>query len=294
MSRVWICICRESLTNLMVSIFVFCTSPLQVCVLAGFNGSNCSLVKPMHRSSVKHWTDEVLVEDAFWSCWVILRLLVILGSNLVVFAPKRKKVNFATRRRQIHPTSLKKYLFFGKFLVDIFIHEISRWFRFWPRQPAQFGWILVGFWDHQGTQDPFLAGWLAPSLWGLHCKNEWGAMGRWAHGPVGYGPQKLLKSADFQWGPKAVGVWFLSPHPSHTAARSGGRGANVPSLPLGNSPEIGRAVVANNYSTIIQQIFNNYSTIIQQSFNNPAPAQEIIQQLFNNDSTMIQQWFNNY
>ena len=50
----------------------------------------------------------ILVEDAFWSFCVILTLLVILGQNLVVFAPKRKKVNFATRRRQIHPTSLKK------------------------------------------------------------------------------------------------------------------------------------------------------------------------------------------
>ena len=46
--------------------------------------------------------------DAFW---VILTLLVILGPNLVVFVQKRKKVNSSTRRRQRHPTSLKKYLF---------------------------------------------------------------------------------------------------------------------------------------------------------------------------------------
>ena len=46
----------------------------------------------------------ILVEDAFWSFWVILILLVILCQNLVVFAQKRKKVNFAIRRRQIHPT----------------------------------------------------------------------------------------------------------------------------------------------------------------------------------------------
>ena len=46
--------------------------------------------------------------DAFWQFWVILTLLFILGPNLVVFVPKRKKVNFATRRRQIHPTTKKK------------------------------------------------------------------------------------------------------------------------------------------------------------------------------------------
>ena len=62
--------------------------------------------------------------DAFWSFWVILTLLVILDPNLFVFVQKRKKVNFATRWRQIHPTSCKKKI--GKCLVDIFIHEISR------------------------------------------------------------------------------------------------------------------------------------------------------------------------
>ena len=31
----------------------------------------------------------------FWSFWVILTLLVILGPNLVVFVQKRKKVNFS-------------------------------------------------------------------------------------------------------------------------------------------------------------------------------------------------------
>ena len=49
--------------------------------------------------------------DAFWSFCVILTLLVVLGSNSVVFGPKRKKVNFATRRRQIHPTNLKTYFY---------------------------------------------------------------------------------------------------------------------------------------------------------------------------------------
>ena len=49
--------------------------------------------------------------DAFWSFLVILTLLVILGQNLVVFVQNRKKVNFATRRRQRHPTSLKIDLF---------------------------------------------------------------------------------------------------------------------------------------------------------------------------------------
>ena len=53
--------------------------------------------------------------------------------NLVVFGQKRKILNSATRRRQIHPTSLKIYLFAKKklffgdfFFVDTFIHEISR------------------------------------------------------------------------------------------------------------------------------------------------------------------------
>ena len=63
--------------------------------------------------------------DAFWSFWVILKLLVILGQNLVVFYQKRKKVNSSTRRRQIHPTSQKKYVF-RKILTNIFIQEISR------------------------------------------------------------------------------------------------------------------------------------------------------------------------
>ena len=49
--------------------------------------------------------------DAFWSFWVILTLLVILGPNLIVFAKKNKKVNFATRRRQIHPTNFLKNMF---------------------------------------------------------------------------------------------------------------------------------------------------------------------------------------
>ena len=44
--------------------------------------------------------------DAFWSFWVIVTLLVILGSNLVVFAQTRKKVNFSTRRRQRHLTNM--------------------------------------------------------------------------------------------------------------------------------------------------------------------------------------------
>ena len=50
--------------------------------------------------------------DAFWSFWVILTRLVISGPNLVVFAKKLKKVNFATRRRQIHPTSLFNCFYF--------------------------------------------------------------------------------------------------------------------------------------------------------------------------------------
>ena len=63
----------------------------------------------------------------FIAFWVILTLLVILGPNLVVFAPKRKKVNFATRRRQIHPTSLKNYFVyfcwedFGRIFCNFFI-----------------------------------------------------------------------------------------------------------------------------------------------------------------------------
>ena len=60
-------------------------------------------------SGIMEWNgvEWILVEDAFWSFWVILTLLVILGPNLVVFVPKRKKVNFLTRRRQIHPTTKK-------------------------------------------------------------------------------------------------------------------------------------------------------------------------------------------
>ena len=64
--------------------------------------------------------------DAFWSFCVILTLLVILDPNLVVLRQKRKKVNFLTRRRQIHLTTKPFFFFRGKFLVDIFIHEISR------------------------------------------------------------------------------------------------------------------------------------------------------------------------
>ena len=58
-------------------------------------------------SGIMEWNgvEWILVEDAFWSFWVILILLVILGKILVVFAPKRKQVNFLTRRRQIHPTN---------------------------------------------------------------------------------------------------------------------------------------------------------------------------------------------
>ena len=77
-------------------------------------------------SGIMEWNgvEWILVEDAFWSFWVILTLLVILGANLLVLGPKRKKVNFMTRRRQIHPTTKKKNR--GKILVDTFIHEISR------------------------------------------------------------------------------------------------------------------------------------------------------------------------
>ena len=58
-------------------------------------------------SGIMEWNgvEWILVEDAFWSFWVILTLLVILGANLVVLRKKRKKMNFATRRRQIHPTN---------------------------------------------------------------------------------------------------------------------------------------------------------------------------------------------
>ena len=49
--------------------------------------------------------------DAFWSFCVILTLLVVLGPNLVVLRPKRKKVNFATRRRQDPSDYLNIYLF---------------------------------------------------------------------------------------------------------------------------------------------------------------------------------------
>ena len=41
---------------------------------------------------------------AFWSFCVILTLLLILNQNFV-FAQKRKKVNFSTRRRQRHLTN---------------------------------------------------------------------------------------------------------------------------------------------------------------------------------------------
>ena len=43
---------------------------------------------------------------------VILTLLVILNQMFVFFAPKRKKVNFATRRRQRHLTNFKMCLFY--------------------------------------------------------------------------------------------------------------------------------------------------------------------------------------
>ena len=49
--------------------------------------------------------------NAMDAIWVILTLLVVLGRNLIVFVQKRKKVNFSTRRRQIHPTSLKIHFF---------------------------------------------------------------------------------------------------------------------------------------------------------------------------------------
>ena len=41
-------------------------------------------------SGIMEWNgvEWILVEDAFWSFWVILTLLVILGPNLVVFASK--------------------------------------------------------------------------------------------------------------------------------------------------------------------------------------------------------------
>ena len=58
-------------------------------------------------SGIMEWNgvEWILVEDAFWSFWVILTLLDILGLNLVVFAQTNKKVNSSTRRRQRHLTS---------------------------------------------------------------------------------------------------------------------------------------------------------------------------------------------
>jgi len=62
-------------------------------------------------SGIMEWNgvEWILVEDAFWSFWVILTRLVISGPNLVVCAETNKEVNFATRWRQIHPTSLNIY-----------------------------------------------------------------------------------------------------------------------------------------------------------------------------------------
>ena len=57
----------------------------------------------MDRWNAMQWSGMQWI--AFWSFWVILTLLVILGSNLAVFIQKRKKVNSSTRRRQIHLTT---------------------------------------------------------------------------------------------------------------------------------------------------------------------------------------------
>ena len=44
---------------------------------------------------------------------------------------------------------VKQIICFGTFLTNIFIQEISRWFRFWPRQPAPpQSWFLLFFAEH--------------------------------------------------------------------------------------------------------------------------------------------------
>ena len=56
--------------------------------------------------------------DAFWSFWVLLALLIIFGQFVFFLGQKLKKVNFSTRRRQTHPTSL--IFFVGSFLFFVF------------------------------------------------------------------------------------------------------------------------------------------------------------------------------
>ena len=66
--------------------------------------------------------------DAFWSFWVILTLLVILGPNLLVFGQQRKKVNFSTRRRHISAAYrlILKNMFFD--ILDLFAQTSQKVF----------------------------------------------------------------------------------------------------------------------------------------------------------------------
>ena len=74
-----------------------------------WSGVDLSGVCMMMECSGVQWNGSMECNAVEWNAmdafWVILTLLVMLGPNLVVLRQKRKKVNFATCQRQIHPIS---------------------------------------------------------------------------------------------------------------------------------------------------------------------------------------------